>query len=309
MRLSVSARRSTRVMSLKVDRDTAVRLICSSSPHERLKAARFFAKYAQERDLSLVKAALGKETVSWVRKALVDAVARGEKSQVHAPAKVDSDVSEKITNEIHARAIEEVTATILHEFQPIIGVLKLRAQEEVPDFCASGVKVEIDRMERLLAAIEALKKVSVAARLVDFDLSELLADVVTVETQGAGGVSLNGAAPFLVRGDPDLLRFAVANGLRNAIEANAQSGVAGPHSIVITWGATDIDCWVTIIDSGPGISKNSAAAFKMGTTSKKDHSGMGLPIARQAMLSMEGEIALVPDSNGGARFELRWYRG
>ena len=35
---------------------------------------------------------------------------------------------------------------------------------------------------------------------------------------------------------------------------------------------------------------------------------MGLPIARQAMELMEGEISLMPGKDTGVRFEIRWYR-
>jgi C4-dicarboxylate-specific signal transduction histidine kinase len=96
--------------------------------------------------------------------------------------------------------------------------------------------------------------------------------------------------------------------LRNAIEAANQSKAEQP--VVITWGATDTDYWVTIIDDGPGIAGPPESAFEPGKSSKKGqgHIGFGLTIARQAMETLDGFVALGAGKAGGARYDLKWSR-
>jgi signal transduction histidine kinase len=98
----------------------------------------------------------------------------------------------------------------------------------------------------------------------------------------------------------------LSNGLRNAIEATAGAGGdLGNRPITISWGHTDVDCWVSIMDLGVGFKGNLQRAFEMGTTTKSGHLGMGLAIAYQALASMSGRLMLVPNQRG-VRFEMRW---
>ena len=66
----------------------------------------------------------------------------------------------------------------------------------------------------------------------------------------------------MVTSDPTLVRLAVCNGIRNAIEAVAAANLAEPHPIVITWGETDIDYWVAVLDRGVGIVGPVEAALR-----------------------------------------------
>ena len=164
------------------------------------------------------------------------------------------DLSDSTARQIHAKAVEEVTGTILHEFQPIIGVLKLRAVEEVRNYETSGVKIQLDRLDRLVTAIEGLKRAAAAPKRREFDLAGLVHEIADEEAEGKDvEISLIGPGPLLTEADPDLLQLVVSNGLRNAIDAvltlpkNARD-----HAIIMNWDATDIETWLVIIDKGPG---------------------------------------------------------
>ena len=74
---------------------------------------------------------------------------------------------------------------------------------------------------------------------------------------------------------------------------------------MVSWGTTDVDNWVSIVDVGIGFKGNVQRAFDIGTTTKAGHHGMGLAIANQAIVSMGGGIILVPNERG-VRFEMRW---
>ena len=81
-------------------------------------------------------------------------------------------------------------------------------------------------------------------------------------------VSLVGPSPMVITSDPALLRLAISNGIRNALEAVSTLAIEEPHPVVMTWGMTDIDYWVAIVDKGPGIVGPSEAAFGIGKTTK-----------------------------------------
>ena len=76
----------------------------------------------------------------------------------------------------------------------------------------------------------------------------------------------------------------------------------------MTWGMTDIDYWVAVLDRGPGIVGPAESTFGIGETTKKGHSGFGLAIAKQAIETLGGACTLQPAAEGGARFEIRWER-
>ena len=103
-----------------------------------------------------------------------------------------------------------------------------------------------------------------------------------------------------------LLSFSLSNGIRNAVEASATLQSDENHSIVVTWGATDIDYWVAVMDRGIGIIGPIEAAFGVGKTGKRGHRGFGLTIARQAIETLGGSCTLQPIAEGGAHFEIRW---
>ena len=104
--------------------------------------------------------------------------------------------------------------------------------------------------------------------------------------------------PFTV----NLIQIIFCNAVRNAIEATTEAGALNP--VVVNWGTTDRDFWIVVLDDGPGIPIGLSRAFDIGTTTKKEHLGMGLALARQAALSLNGKISLSPRNGKGARFEF-----
>lgn len=296
-----------------MDRGAALELLASASAHERLKSARALMRSARPEDRTHLVRALRVENVSWVRTAIQKAIDRLD----DAPDPDDAgsrpsitDAPDRTLRQLRSRVTEEVAATILHEFQPIIGLLRTAARSEVARYDASQTKAQLDRFDTLIAGIETLKRAATTPRITEFDVASLVTECLADEARDRTVVpSLVGPTPLVARGDRSLLKLAISNGFRNAIDA-VLSVKPSPADgdIVITWGVTDIDVWIAIIDHGPGLAAGAADAFRIGTTSKVNHSGMGLAIAKQAMDSMEGEISLTPGDSTGARFEVRWYR-
>jgi len=108
--------------------------------------------------------------------------------------------------------------------------------------------------------------------------------------------------------DASLLSLVITNGIRNAVEAIEDTNVCNSSVIVITWGETDVDYWIAVSDSGGGIVGRPEAAFEIGKSTKRGHSGFGLAIAREAIHSLGGTVDLKPSTTGGARYEVRWER-
>lgn len=289
--------------------EEATRLLTSASPHERLRAARYFARNTMASDLEALRQARSVEVVSYVKQALDRAISRNAHLGLAAEADPADEqlVPAEIRKQIWNRAVEWVTGLVLHEIASPMGLVKLSASREIQNYDTSKTRHHLEGVARIFDAIEQLKNAASVPRLEQFDLAELLGDIVSAESlRTPVPISLYGQRPLLITSDRALLRLAICNGLRNAIEATGAVGSEGSNSVVVTWGETDVDYWVSILDKGRGIIGPAASAFEIGKTTKKGHSGFGLAIAKQAMETLGGSVSLQPAADGGARFEVRW---
>jgi signal transduction histidine kinase len=294
-----------------VTRDDALALLLSDSAHQRLKAARFLIRNSQASDVTTLRQALHRESVSYVKNSLGLAVAN--LSDVNVAPVVDPldefDIPEDLRRQIKGQAVEQIAGILLHEIASPIGLVRRAASREVPNFESSKTKSYLDSLQRIFAAVEQLKGASAAPKPEEFDLAGLIQEIVAAETETkAVDVSLQGTKPLIIRSDPALVRFAVRNGIRNAIEAVFESGSDDLHPIIVTWGFTDVDYWVGVLDRGPGLIGPIESAFEIGKSTKQGHSGFGLAIARQAIETLRGTVTLQPATGGGARYEVRWVR-
>lgn len=292
-------------------REEALESLSSSSAHVRLKGARFLARNSDPSDLRLLQDALRAETVSYVRQSLVRAMTRASRAAMSVTSGVLEEIETPIDIRIRIRteATKEVAGQLLHEIASPVGLIASAAGREIPNYEESRTKRHVESLKRIFGAIEQLKSATAVPNPIEFDLAELIAEL---EAEAAGtsaaDVSLHGPKPMLITSDPALLRLAVSNGLRNAVEAVANAQGDEPHSIIVSWGETDVDYWVAVLDRGPGLVGPMEAAFGIGKTTKNGHSGFGLAIARQAIETLDGACTLQPATEGGARFEVRWER-
>jgi signal transduction histidine kinase len=298
-----------------MNRPAALQLLQSLSAHDRLLAARFLARHASSDDVDLIDRALRKENVSWVQNALRVALRRGtgqldsDRSTIAESAEESSSIPDQQVGDIYANALQETTSLLLHEIEPLVGTARLYAQREVPSFEQSKTKKQLDLLDSLLAAISDLRTATKPGKPAEIELWSLVHDVCEQEYQGHNiEVQLAGPSPFAVVADRGRLWLALRNGLRNAIEATETIDGQNRYPIVINWNRTDQDFWVSIIDQGIGLRANLDRIFDIGTSSKREHLGMGLPAARQAMLSIGGSIAVTPREQAGVKFEIRWPR-
>ena len=290
-------------------REDALGALSSTTTRDRLRAARFFSDHGDQSDLKALRSTLQREAVSYVRTSLELAIKRVSNSPTATdeflPEEIEipPDVRTQIRNAITA----ELTGQLLHEISSPVGLVALAAAREIPDYEQSKTKSLVDTLKRVLNAIEQLKVAAAVPRPTEFDLADLLTGIAAeAAASGRPQVSLIGARPMLITSDPALLRIALSNGVRNAVEAVSGAASNDPHLVTVTWGQTDIDYWVAVLDRGPGIVGPTESAFGIGKTTKKGHSGFGLTIARQAIETLGGVCTLQPATEGGARFEVRW---
>jgi nitrogen fixation/metabolism regulation signal transduction histidine kinase len=279
--------------------DTARLLLSSSNPDDRLKAARHFGEIARAEDLALLQGALRGEKVRWIRVALRKAILM---------ASGGDDLPKDIAQAIRSDAVSEVTRRLVHEIAPIVGELRLSAREEIRDFETSKTGGELKRLAQMLDAMDRLGKAAAEPTLETVNLAELIDNTVKTEGGGfRGEIKTDGSRRLTVVTDRTLLQLGLSNALRNAIEATVEAfSGSQSSSVLITWGSTDVDTWISVIDNGGGFVGSSEGAFEYGFTKKQGHSGMGLPTAKQAMESLGGSISLAVGGTGGAVCVLRW---
>jgi two-component system C4-dicarboxylate transport sensor histidine kinase DctB len=119
--------------------------------------------------------------------------------------------------------------------------------------------------------------------------------------------------PDVVRADRNLLRVALLNLLRNAVEALVESPPAGGGAarIRLRTALAGARAQLEVEDNGPGLpAKVHDRLFQDFVTGRPGGAGLGLSLCRDAMLVMDGTIAyLTPRGAAGGRFRLelgRW---
>lgn len=279
--------------------DQARRDLSSPVIRERLAAARILARTATAEDEDLLRECLRTERVQWVRDAIRAALSRIE---LVAENETNDDTYVDLDSEVNARATVEVTGQLLHELEPLIGLLRAHLVDEWPDFAGSNAERNVAHLEEFLDVMTDLHAAAQIPVLREVELRSLLKEMVE-DLDFATAVQIDATGPELrVITDPRLVRLLVRNGLKNAVEAvDRETG-----SVVLTWGRAREGFFVSVIDNGVGVPKDfNLARTPTGTSTKQGHLGMGLSLVRQVADSLGATVDLTARDDGGARLELR----
>jgi nitrogen fixation/metabolism regulation signal transduction histidine kinase len=217
-----------------------------------------------------------------------------------------------------AAALRELLQVLSHEIMNSLTPLSSLAQsaaevlaEGKPEDLAvaqNSVAVIARRAEGLHRFVEAYRRL---ARLPEpsprrVSLAALLGEAGQLfETRWAPlGVRLELAPPkpdIMIRLDPDLTAQALLGLLTNAAEA-ALAGPRQPPMVRLSAHASGDGAAIVVGDNGPGVPPDQAAdIFRPFFTTKSEGGGIGLSLARQAVVSQGGQLLLEP-SDEGARF-------
>lgn len=285
--------------------------LSSDDPESRLRAARRLVQYAGPEDAVRVRGLRVAEKDAITHRLLKQAeerISRATTSSIVEPESIAA---------IERRATRAVAGMFLHELGPLVGRLEYQLVSEIPDFTGLKASDVLEEMRAFLDAARRLQAVSRTPVSIDLDLTELIrevaTDVIDEFRQRAGEAPLTDVLlarddPTLVNADPTFLRLALANGLRNAMEACEACDGVSPAGIVVNWGRTDRDVWVSILDEGIGLPAGVGNLFAPSQTTKRGgpNMGMGLSIAKAAMEGLGGAVILLPREPRGTRFEIRW---
>jgi nitrogen fixation/metabolism regulation signal transduction histidine kinase len=113
-------------------------------------------------------------------------------------------------------------------------------------------------------------------------------------------------APMPVRIDAQMLRRALDNLVRNAVQAVAASGPEGGGRVVVAARPEGATAVLEVRDDGPGIDPaERARVFDPYFTTKDEGTGLGLAIVKKVVLEHGGSIDCGVAPEGGAAFRIR----
>jgi signal transduction histidine kinase len=241
---------------------------------------------------------------------------RDEAGRAYGAICLFADLSEIVDLEDQLRLKEslarlgELTAGIAHEFRnglaTIHGYARLMDPERLPeDFrpCIAGIRSETEELGQIVTNfLNFAKPTQLTLSVLDMGaIVERAADDIRSEVQARGGELTITGQFGRVEGDDVLLRQAVSNLFRNALEACADIQVA-PR--IVAEGTVDREqkvVRVTVTDNGPGISSSVAERmFRPFFTTKARGTGLGLPLVQKIIVTHNGRVGPV-NHEGGAR--------
>jgi two-component system, OmpR family, sensor histidine kinase ChvG len=220
--------------------------------------------------------------------------------------------------------LESFAGDVAHEFKNPLA--SIRTAAELIGHSADPIERErfmtmlmkdVDRLERLVSGVRELARIDGELEhqpLEIIDLHAIVDDVVDGLRLGKQPahrivVRRKGPCPAFVRGSRERLMQVFENLLTNAL-----SFAPPDQDVEVTIITADSRCHVQVADSGPGLPEGHLErVFERFFTyrpasGRRDHIGLGLPIARTIVEGYGGEISAANRREGGAVFEVRLHR-
>jgi signal transduction histidine kinase len=208
-------------------------------------------------------------------------------------------------------SLGKLSAGIAHEVRnPLTGIsLLLDDLHDKPGFCAddkemlSKALAEIERVERLISALLNYSS-PVRSAFREGDLTSILKDILLLMRRQAEkqDVTLNISYASLpqFRFDPEKIRQALINILKNALEVLESGGV-----IAITTECNESAVTITIHDNGPGIREQDLPLiFEPFFTRKGAGTGLGLSITQRIIAEHHGMLTVESAATTGTTFRI-----
>ncbi len=179
------------------------------------------------------------------------------------------------------------------------------------------IGIDLQRLNEMIGRLLTVAKLEATSTLqtaVRVDLSELISSVVIdadFEAQERGSrVDIVQAANLAVPGDPNLLRSAIENVLRNAVRFT-QTGTTVEVALRTNGVTSAHEAIISIRDHGPGVPEQELAKifrpfYRVADTRSRDSGGVGLGLAitERVVQLHGGRIQAMNDPNGGLRVEM-----
>jgi two-component system sensor histidine kinase ChvG len=219
----------------------------------------------------------------------------------------------------HISLLESFSADVSHEFKNPLASIRNAAEmiassndETERDRLLTMLRRDVDRLERLVSGVRELARIDgqlAHDALESVDVTSLVGEIVRGFESRGHRVMLSAPAnaPSLIRATADRLAQVFENLLQNAASlapADAPIDVA-----VVSDGGW---CRITVSDRGPGIPPahidrifERFFTYRPNEESRREHTGLGLAIARAIVEGYGGTMTAANRDRGGAVFEVR----
>jgi PAS domain S-box-containing protein len=243
---------------------------------------------------------------------------RDEGGRAHGAICLFSDLSDIVELEEQLRLkdslarLGEMTAGIAHEFRnglaTIHGYARLIDLKQLPaeyQQYMQGIRDETEELGQVVTNfLNFAKPTQLTLGQVDIaTLAEKGADEIRSDVISRRGTVVVRGEFGSVEGDEVLLRQALSNLCRNALEACTAAGV---QPEIVIEGAVDRaqrQQRITVTDNGSGVEEaNAARIFRPFFTTKAHGTGLGLALVQKVIVTHNGRIAVEPRPGAGARF-------
>jgi PAS domain S-box-containing protein len=218
------------------------------------------------------------------------------------------DLEEQLRLKDTLARLGELTAGLAHEFRN--GLATVHGYARLMNADALGPQ-ERKYLDALRAETDALGEVvtnflnfarptQLAVSTVDLgQIAHRIADEIRGDIAGRGGqVTVAGSWPA-VDGDEVLLRQALSNLGRNAVEACAESGIVADVRLEAAVDETARQVRVQVVDNGPGIEPAlRERVFRPFFTTRARGTGLGLALVQKIVVTHNGRIQAAPGPGG-----------
>ncbi|MBX6377010.1 MAG: PAS domain-containing protein [Clostridia bacterium] len=201
---------------------------------------------------------------------------------------------------------------VLHEIRnPLtsargyLQMLDRRLQDDADRKCLAAALREVERISEVSRNLLEMARIGRRVRE-PVDLSRLAAEVLAAESQRAvaAGVEVRSDCPsgLLVLGDPRELKDAIANLVRNALEAMPNGGTM---TVRCQDDPANGRCHLEVADTGTGIPEELLnRIFEPFFTTRESGTGLGLFLSREVVTEHGGSIAVRSEPGAGSVFRM-----
>jgi signal transduction histidine kinase len=203
----------------------------------------------------------------------------------------------------------EVAAGVAHELRNglatmkgYLGLIEHRPEQDTIEDYLQEMRVESDHLERVLNDFLSFARPD-SMRVESVDLGTVVARAAHDPGYKGATIDLRVEDTTQVEGDAQLLERAVRNLLRNAAEAQLETGCTEPIALTLSVGQETAA--ICIEDRGPGISADiRERLFQPFASGRADGVGLGLALAHRIARLHQGELEVADRSEGGVRATL-----
>jgi two-component system sensor histidine kinase HydH len=224
------------------------------------------------------------------------------------------DLEEQLRLKDSLARLGELTAGIAHEFRnglaTIHGYGRLLSLDKLPTEYrpyVEGIRAETEALGQVVTNfLNFAKPTQLTLAPVDMRaIAERAVDDIRSDVRARGGeVTVTGAfAP--VDGDEVLLRQALSNLCRNALEACVDAAVVPHIEVEGTLDSSQRTLRISVTDNGPGVDPAVVPTmFRPFFTTKAHGTGLGLALVQKIIVTHNGRVTAGDVDGGGARLTV-----